>query len=258
MSLFVGTSGFAYTEWKPDFYPADLPQKGFLGYYSSKLDACEINATFYKIQTPETFTRWTEHTRPDFRFAIKAHRRITHSRKLAMDEERAVFMKTFLGSLEPLGHRLAIILYQFPPSRVRDDEGLASLLDAHPAGLPFACEFRHESWSDDAVARMILDRGTICVSDTTGEVPERLPGGPVGYLRMRSERYTEEQRAGWLSLLMREAQDRDLYAFTKHEGIPAGDPYGGIGLAQWLVSQRGHILEPSVFPMHGSPTPDQP
>ena len=45
-SLFAGTSGFAYPSWKPDFYPPKLPQKDFLKYYASRLNAVEINYTF--------------------------------------------------------------------------------------------------------------------------------------------------------------------------------------------------------------------
>src|SRR5438093_12780611 len=78
MTLFVGTSGWAYKEWRDGFYPVDLPERRFLEHYSGVLSACEINATFYRLQTKDTFTRWVEMTREGFRFAVKAHRRLTH------------------------------------------------------------------------------------------------------------------------------------------------------------------------------------
>ena len=79
----------------------------------------------------------------------------------------------------------------------------------------------------------------MCVSETAGEVLPRLPPGPLGFVRLRAERYSDEARRGWLELLEREAAERPVYAFAKHEGIPAGNPYAGVGLAQWLVEEAG-------------------
>jgi uncharacterized protein YecE (DUF72 family) len=237
MSLYIGTSGWAYKEWKPGFYPEGLPQARFLEHYSSVLSACEINATFYRIQNESTIIRWGSSVPESFRFSVKAHRRLTHSKEIAPDSEQRGFLDLFLGSVSVLGPRLGAVLFQFPPYRRRDDEGLKRLLDALPAGTPYAFEFRHESWVDEVIHKEIASRGaTVCISDTAGDVPETLPPGPIAYVRMRSERYGEAARDGWRKLLQREAATRDAFAFAKHEGIPVGDPFGGIGLAQWLVA----------------------
>jgi hypothetical protein len=58
-------------------------------------------------------------------------------------------------------------------------------------------------------------------------------------VRLRAPRYTEDQRAAWLELLEREGRNRDVYAFAKHEGVPAGDPFTGVGLAEWLHARSG-------------------
>ena len=235
MTLFVGTSGWAYKEWKPDFYPADLPQTRFLEHYGRQLSACEINATFYRLQSDDTFNKWAAGTPEEFRFAIKAHRGLTHGKKLAPTDENAGLMTRFLESVRTLGTRLGVVLFQLPPYRKRDDEALQRLLDALPEGPGYAFEFRNETWDDPNVRALLATRGAaLCVSETEGKVPASLPDGRVGYIRLRAERYTPEARAGWLELLRRESADRDVYAFAKHEGIPAGDPFGGIGLAQWL------------------------
>ncbi|CAN0490284.1 unnamed protein product, partial [Phaeothamnion confervicola] len=81
-SLHVGTSGWAYREWKPAFYPEGLAQDRFLGHYGSVLSACEINATFYRLQSESSVERWAGAVPPDFRFAVKAHRRLTHTASL--------------------------------------------------------------------------------------------------------------------------------------------------------------------------------
>ena len=238
MTLYVGTSGWAYPEWKPDFYPADLPRDRFLEHYASRLTACEVNATFYRLQNEDTFTRWARSVPETFRYSAKAHRRITHTRAMAPNDATRDFIKTFLASLAPLGDRLGVILLQYPPRRERDDGALLAVIDSLPEGLDYAFEFRHDSWPDEAVSGLLAQRAaTVCLADTEGDPPSSLPDGPFAYVRLRAERYTDEQREGWLSLLLREASERDVWAFTKHEGIPASDPYGGVGLAQWLRSK---------------------
>ena len=236
MSLHVGTSGWAYPEWRPDFYPEGLAKDRFLAHYSSVLSACEINATFYRLQSEDAVARWASQTPEGFRFAAKAHRRLTHTRALPPAEGGDAFLARFLESLSPLGGRLGAVLLQFPPTRERDDVALAELLACRPAGLPTALEFRHESWSAlEVEERIAAAGGTVCVSETAGAVLPRLPEGPLAYVRLRSDRYSPEARDGWRDLLEREAAGRPVYAFTKHEGLEAGDPFGGVGLAEWLV-----------------------
>lgn len=237
MTLHAGTSGWAYTEWKPGFYPPSVPRSRWLQHYCSRLGACEINATYYRLQRKETVVKWLSAAPEGFRFATKAHRRITHRRTLAVDDGTRAFLDRYLESVSILGLKLGAILFQFPPYRARDDNGLRSFLASLPAGTSFAIEFRHESWSHPMINELIAESGgTVCVSDMSGDVPAALPPGPIGYVRLRADRYTDEQRKGWRSLLRTEALDRRVFAFAKHEGIPAGDPYGGIGLACWLVS----------------------
>ncbi|MGH2699672.1 MAG: DUF72 domain-containing protein [Actinomycetota bacterium] len=237
-NLYVGTSGWSYREWKPDFYPEEVPQKLWLEHFCSVLGACEINATFYRLQSPDTFERWSSAAPESFRFTTKAHRRLTHSRSIALDDDRRPFFDAWVASVQGLGPRLGAILFQLPPYRSRDDAAIESLLTALPDGMHAAFEFRHESWNTDEIAKRIGDGGgTVCISNTTGEVPESLPPGPLAYVRLRTERYSPEARAGWLELLKREARERDVYAFAKHEGIPTDDEFGGVGLARWLVHQ---------------------
>jgi uncharacterized protein YecE (DUF72 family) len=216
-----------------------MPQSRFLAHYASVLDACEINATHYRMQSEAAVARWAADVPAGFRFAAKAHRRVTHGRTLPPEAGGAAFLEGFLASLAPLGDRLGAVLFQFPPARERDDGALAGFLGCLPPGLPFAMEFRHESWLDTVVeARVAEAGGTLCVGETAGAVPPLLPEGRLAYVGLRAERYEPEARAGWRDLLEHEAAERPVYAFTKHEGVPAGDPYAGVGLAEWLVGAR--------------------
>lgn len=237
VSLHIGTSGWAYREWKPAFYPEGLPQDRFLTHYAGVLSACEINATHYRVQSEAAVARWADATPPGFRFAAKAHRRLTHVRALPPAEGGDAFLERFLDSLAPLGTRLGAVLFQFPPTRVRDDAVLEGFLGCLPPGLPVALEFRHVSWDETGVReRIAAAGGTVCVSETAGEVLPSLPPGPLAYVRLRGESYSDEAREGWRELLEREAADRPVYAFAKHEGIPAGNAHAGVGLAEWLVA----------------------
>ena len=115
---------------------------------------------------------------------------------------------------------LGAVLFQFPPYRRRNDADLARLLEALPAGTSYAFEFRHDSWSDPEIPEVIAAAGaTVCVSDTAGEVPEELPPGPIAYVRLRGDRYTDETRARWLELLKRTAKERDVYDEVTWAGL---------------------------------------
>lgn len=237
MSLHIGTSGWAYREWKPAFYPEHLPQRAFLRHYASVLGGCEINATFYRLPSESTVRRWAAETPDTFRFAVKVHRRLTHAATLG-DAGWQEFLARFLDSIAPLGDRLGCLLIQLPEARQRDDGLLGAVVDALPPGLPFAAEFRHPSWEHPAIDEMLVAAGgTRCLAETEGATaPARLPAGPLAYVRMRGDRYADPVRGAWAALLRREAAERPVYAFAKHKDVPAGDPETGIGLAEWLTA----------------------
>jgi uncharacterized protein YecE (DUF72 family) len=80
--LYAGTSGWAYPQWKPDFYPAKLAAAKFLGYYSSRLNSVELNYTFLRFPTGKLLSGWIAATPADFKFAVKANQTITHIKRL--------------------------------------------------------------------------------------------------------------------------------------------------------------------------------
>jgi uncharacterized protein YecE (DUF72 family) len=238
VALYIGTSGWAYPEWKPAFYPDGLPRSCYLAHYASVLGACEINATFYRLQSPATMQTWLNATPDAFRFVIKAHRRLTHSRQFPLEGPGRRFLDEFMKSVAALGDRLGAMLFQFPPTRERDDRGLEELIATLPSAGRYAFEFRHPSWETGAIHDMVAARGgTICFAETEGRVASALPPGPFAYVRLRFDAYTETARSEWRDLLFQESRNRDVFAFTKHEGVPAGDVSSGIGFAEWLAGQ---------------------
>src|SRR5262249_17038832 len=145
-TLFAGTSGFAYTAWKPGFYPAKLPSKQFLTHYATRLNCVEINYTFRRLPSPGTLEGWVEATPPAFVFAVKANQRITHIQRLKNAEAAT---ELFLKMIDPLrtSRRLGPVLFQLPPNLKCDPGLLRAYLELLPTtGMRYAFEFRHESW----------------------------------------------------------------------------------------------------------------
>lgn len=235
MAVFIGTSGWAYKEWKPDFYPPDVPQKRFLDHYATKLSACEVNATFYRPQSEDVLRRWIDVTPDDFRFAVKAQRAVTFTKKSDHDIIRFDLLDMFLESVKILRPQLGPVLLQFPAFKERNDAALESAVAELPSDTQFAFEFRSDTWDSPEVAEIVARAGTICISNTDGTVPEALPPGPLSYVRLRSERYSPEARDRWKRLLETDGRARDAYGFAKHEGTPPADPFGGVGLATWFA-----------------------
>ncbi|MBW3595118.1 MAG: DUF72 domain-containing protein, partial [Actinobacteria bacterium] len=206
----------------------------------TRLSACEINATFYRIQSDNTMRNWKAATPEGFRFAVKAHRMISNVRDLHPSPERRDILGEFVRSLAGLHDRLGALMLQFSARRLDEGGGFRRLLDALPPDVPFAVDLKHETWNVEDVHGEVFARGgTLCLSDYDAVAPRELPPGRVGYVRLRSETYDDDQREGWASLLQKEAKERDVYVFVKHEGGPPDDPHVGVGLAQWLVNEIG-------------------
>ena len=84
--IWIGTSGYNYPEWKGSFYPSDLPASKMLPYYASKFRTVEINYTFYRMPTSKIVNGWAAQVPPEFRFTLKAPKRITHDKRLRAAE----------------------------------------------------------------------------------------------------------------------------------------------------------------------------
>jgi uncharacterized protein YecE (DUF72 family) len=218
--LYLGTSGFAYKEWKGPFYPPDLKNADMLPYYAGRFSTVEINYTFRRHPAETTLTAWRDRTPDGFLFGLKAHQRITHTLRLVNAEES---VRYFLDRATMLGPRLGPILFQCPPSLRFDRDRLERFLSGLPDGNRYAFEFRHPSWSE---ARALLaERGAAwCVAETD-ESPapdEPIPAQPFAYLRLRKERYEDDELRTWASRIGDAVtSDREVFCYFKHEDLGA-------------------------------------
>ncbi|HUQ91657.1 MAG TPA: DUF72 domain-containing protein [Bryobacteraceae bacterium] len=223
--LYAGTSGFAYAAWKPEFYPADVPAKKFLGYYATRLNAVEINYTFRRLPNPSTLETWVQTTPEGFVFVIKAHQRITHFQRLKPSE----FMDVFFKVIDPLRvmRRLGPVLFQLPPNLKCDEALLRDFLAAVPGEFRCAFEFRNASWLHDPVYAMLEQRGAaLCLAESDDfVVPDVITGGFV-YCRLRKSEYSPQDRLSIKEKVRALVdQGKDVYVFFKHEDSPAGALY---------------------------------
>jgi uncharacterized protein YecE (DUF72 family) len=195
--LYVGTSGWSYSTWKPDFYPAGTPQHEFLRFYAERLPSVELNTTGYRLPEEDRFRRWAEETPDGFRFAVK----MPHPNRLGPFTERVRALDEKLGPVR-------IVVQQ-----ARDDALLARLLDALDPALQWALDFRHESWAGAAT-------GPAAVVDTLdGDASFR-------YLRLREPPYDEAALRAWADRL-RPVLDEGVtaYVYFKHEDEPLAPGY---------------------------------
>ena len=220
--LYVGTSGWAYPAWKPDFYPADVKQKDFLRYYSSQLNTTEVNYTFRHLVSEKALQAWLADTPHGFRFVLKAHQTITHIRRLKNAEG---IVERFCGSLQSLSEsgKMGPVFFQLPPNFKADHEVFREFLQLLPPGLRHAWEFRHNSWFTDETYKLLADRnGSLCIAESEKmETPKELIGAFVCY-RFRKPEYTSQEIKKIAEELGETAKAREVYAFFKHEENPQG------------------------------------
>jgi uncharacterized protein YecE (DUF72 family) len=236
-TLYLGTSGFAYEEWRHGvFYPEGVTASRMLAHYATVFGSVEINYSFRRFPSEATLRTWLAQTPETFRFTLKANQRITHGRRLRGVEPDVA---DFLARARELGERLGPILFQLPPNLEYDGALLEQFLGLIPADVRAAMEFRHPSWR--AAWHVLARRGIArCVADTDDEPADasQLSWLPFGYLRLRRTAYSEPELALWASRIGEALQaGTDVYCYFKHEDSAAG-PRMARSLEKLLVGQR--------------------
>jgi uncharacterized protein YecE (DUF72 family) len=158
----LGCSGWAYDDWVGPFYPPGTPPGEFLERYAKVFRTVEVDSSFYRPPGPFLVRRWAERTPPEFRFALKVPRDVTHEEG---ETSRAV-LNGFLESLAPLraSGKLGPLVLQFPASfRATQAARLATLLDAVPPTFSLAVELRHGSWWTPGTRTLLEGRGAVLV-----------------------------------------------------------------------------------------------
>jgi uncharacterized protein YecE (DUF72 family) len=196
--ILIGVSGWRYARWRGDFYPKGLPQRRELEHIGTRFDTVELNGSFYSLQRPESYRRWRASVPPEFVFAVKGSRYVTHMLRLTHVEQ--ALANFFASGLLALGTQLGPILWQLPARQTFDAEVVEAFLRGLPrttgealdlarrhdervherawldieADLPlrYALEPRSAAFATDDSLRMLQAHGVALVTaDTAGTWP---------------------------------------------------------------------------------------
>ncbi|MGH2752036.1 MAG: DUF72 domain-containing protein [Actinomycetota bacterium] len=237
MTMFLGTSGWHYKDWRGRFYPKGVPQREWLDFYSRSFATVESNNAFYRLPEGERFDVWRQTTPDDFVMAVKMSRYLTHIKRLRDPEEP---VSRFLDRVRHLGGKLGPVLLQLPPTLGCDHDLLDGVLAQFPRRVRVAVEFRHESWWVDQTRRVLeAHRAALCLADRDSK-----PVAPLWrtadwtYLRFHSGAasppgcYGRTALASWVERLREVFGDVDSYVYFNN------DP-GGCALrdARWFAQE---------------------
>ncbi|WP_204807353.1 DUF72 domain-containing protein [Mycobacterium riyadhense] len=177
MTLRIGTSGWSYNHWTDVLYPPGLPLGDRLARYAEVFDTVELNASFYRWPTDSTFAAWRDQVPNGFTMSVKAHRGLTHYRRLASP---GPWIERFARCWQVLGDRHGVLLVQLHPKQHRDDARLDSFLRSVPSPIRVAVELRHQSWDDPAVYAVLENHraayvvmsgaGLACIPRATADI----------------------------------------------------------------------------------------
>jgi uncharacterized protein YecE (DUF72 family) len=236
MTIWIGTSGYNYPEWKGSFYPESLPAAKMLPYYADRFPTVEINYTFYRTPTEKIVQGWNAATPERFRLTLKAPKRITHDARLRDCADR---VRQFLETAASLGPKLGALLFQLPPNLKKDVALLDAFLDAFPPRVCAAFEFRHASWLDDDVyARLRARNLALCVADSEKLSTPVVVTADYGYFRLRDEGYTPADVQRWGDVILEKTSGcRDVFVYFKHEESGKGPEFGRM-LIEHLASRE--------------------
>ncbi len=218
----IGCSGWNYKHWRERFYPKGLPASRWFAFYAEHFNTVEINNSFYRLPSPETFEKWRNQAPPGFCYAVKANRFITQAKKLKECDEP---LERMMHAARRLGDRLGPMLYQLPPSLKINLDRLEDFLRIVPKDVTNVFEFRDKSWHVPETFAL-LDRygASFCAHDMPGSASERAAVGPIAYVRFHGGegkywgRYSDEGLLSWTDwILEQRGQGRDVWCYFNND-----------------------------------------
>jgi uncharacterized protein YecE (DUF72 family) len=219
----VGCSGWNYKHFREVVYPKGMPPSRWLEHYATIFDTVEVNSTFYRLPKRDSVARWVDQTPPEFLFAVKSSRYLTHIKRLT---DLGVGIERFYERIEPLvrSPKLGPVLWQLPETFHRDDERLAVALAALPGGR-HCFEFRHASWFVEPVYELLRHYGVALV---IGDDPRRRDfqtfelTADWTYIRFHGSHgiggdYTDGELDTWKRRIAQWRREREVFAYFNND-----------------------------------------
>ena len=223
--IYVGTSGWHYKYWVGNFYPAGMQSKDFTNFYLQFFRTVEINNSFYKLPSFETFANWREAVPADFVFAVKASRFITHMKKLKDPQESIM---RFFENVRGLGEKTGPILFQLPPAWKVNYDRLAHLLRVLPPEYRYTFEFRGQTWYTPEIYDLLKQyNAAFCIYELAGHQSPLEVTADFVYIRLHGPTlfkyqgsYSDETLSFWAEkLLAWHAQNKDVYIYFDNDQL---------------------------------------
>ena len=227
MALWVGTSGYNYPEWRGSFYPEKYPTTKMLPYYAERFATVEINYTFYRTPNVKILSSWSAATPEQFKFTLKAPKRITHIARL---KDCVELLRYFVDTAATLGPKLGVLFLQLPPYFKKDLALLEAFLDNFPHNTRASFEFRHQSWLDDGVYALLKEKNlALCVAESEKlSTPVEITAD-YAYFRLRDEGYTPADLKRWAQTILDKTSDcKDVFVYFKHEEAGKGPEFARV------------------------------
>jgi uncharacterized protein YecE (DUF72 family) len=221
--IHIGTSGWHYEHWKGVFYPENITAEQRLSYYAEHFNDVEINNTFYNLPDKKTVKNWQKTVAPDFTFAVKASRYITHMKKL---KDPAKSIKKFFDTVAGLEDKIGPILFQLPPRWRVNTERLESFLKALPKKYRCTFEFRDKSWFTDKIYRILSEyNAAFCIYNLTGRSSHEHVTADFVYIRLHGPtreayegKHTKKQLNSWARKIDKWNSDgKDVYLYFDND-----------------------------------------
>lgn len=180
--IHIGTSGWLYSQWRGDLYPAWVQADDALETYARRFGSVEVNTTFYDLPSAQVLDRWYKQTPEDFVFSVTADRRITHERRLDNCDDA---LPEFFRVVDRLKDKLGPILFQLPARWPYNPNRLRAFLARLPYGYRYAFEFRCSSWlTDETYALLARHDAAFCVFDMLGRTTPAVVTADFAYVRL--------------------------------------------------------------------------
>ncbi len=220
--ILIGTSGWSYKSWENTFYPPGVPTTRHFDFYATQFPTVEINLTFYRLPTANMVQGWRDKAPPGFVYAVKGSRFITHMKKLAhLDGALA----KFFDRLRPLEKRIGVILWQLPPMLRKDPARLEDFLRKLPATYRHAVEFRHASWLEEDIFKLLRRHRAAYVNLSSLAMPMDLTvTSNLVYIRFHglaggaAHDYTRAELKPWAEHIRRQAtRGHTVFAYFNND-----------------------------------------
>jgi uncharacterized protein YecE (DUF72 family) len=213
---------WSYKHWRNTFYPSEIKVKDQFSYYLNKFSSVEINNTFYRVPSAETFINWKNSVPDNFIYVIKANRFITHMKKL---RDPKLSMPDFVSKATLLDSKLGAILFQLPPYLNIDIELLAVFLAELPSDIRYVFEFRNSSWYTPEVYALLKEYNVaFCIYELAKHISPIEITADFVYLRLHGPgqskyqgNYSDETLAEWAEQCKIWLKTKDVFVYFDND-----------------------------------------